>query len=195
MRWRIPGDESPLAESPKRYPPRVRLATRPPALHGVRQNRSANGAAEMVLPFAPIDTGTTKRALLEFERVDFDPMLSQEVPPLLRQMNQRATPAQQPMDDPLREEVNGQAPREVVIARAGIAHGFIFGTGPSAHMPNPCRDRNQCLDRLGHVRIGDTKIAVTTLLGAGEEARRLEFLEVPGGGGGRHASLARQLGG
>ncbi len=35
--------------------------------------------------------------------------------------------------------------------------------------------------------VGDAKIAVTALLGGGEEARPLELLEVPGGRGGRHA--------
>src|SRR5215831_16634188 len=113
MPWRIPGDESPLAERAKRYPPRVGPANRPPALHRIRQNRRPQRAAEMVLPFAPIDTGATKRALLEFERVDVDPTLSQEMSPLLRQMNQRATPAQHALGNPSREEVHGQTPREV----------------------------------------------------------------------------------
>jgi len=169
MPWRIPSDESLLAECAKRYPPRVGLTNRPPTLHRVRENRRPQCAAEMVLPFAPIDTVATKRALLEFERVDVDPTLSQEMPPLLRQMNQRATPAQHAMGDPPRKEIHGQAPREVVIARASMTHGFIFGPGSCAHMPYPCRHRNQGLHRIGDVRVGDTKIAVTTLFGAGEE--------------------------
>src|SRR5215470_4826430 len=97
------------------------------------------------------------------------------------------------MSDPSLEEINGKAPREVVIARTGLPHGFILGTWSGAHMPDPRRHCNQGLDRLGYIRVGDAKIAVTTLLDAGEETRRLELLEMPGGRGRRHASLARKL--
>src|SRR5262249_4719038 len=100
----------------------------------------------------------------------------------------------QPMGNPSREEIDGEPPREVVIARAGTTHGFVLGAGSSAHMPDPRRHGNQGLDRIGHVWVGDAKVAVTTLLGAGEETRRLERLEGPGGGGGCHARLVRKLG-
>jgi len=192
--WRIPGDESLLAEGAQRYSARVRLATCPATFHRVRQNRRPKCAAEMVLPFAPIDTGATQRPFLELEGIEVDPALSQELPPPPGQLNQRATPAQQAMGNPSLEEINGNPPREVVIARAGMPHGFILGTGSRAHVPDPRRHRNQGLDGIGDVRVGDAKIAMTPLFGAGEETRRLELLEVPSGGGGRHARFARKLG-
>jgi len=194
MRWRIPGDESFLEEGAKRDPPRVRLSNCPATFDRVGQNCRPKCAAEMMSPFAPIDAGATQWAFLELERVEVDPTLGQEMPPLPRQMNQRAPPAQHATGHPSREEINSQAPRQVVIARAGRTHSVIFGTWTRAHMPDPCRDRNQGLDRICHVRVRDTKIAVTALLGAGDETRRVELLEVPGGCGRRHASLARQLG-
>jgi hypothetical protein len=51
--------------------------------HCVGENFRSNGAAEMVLALAPIDTGATERALLAFERINFDTAPGQELASLV----------------------------------------------------------------------------------------------------------------
>src|SRR5262249_10520801 len=139
------------------------LAYRPPAFENVRKNRCADGSAQMMLPFAPIDARSAKRALLTFDRFDVDAAGGKEPAPRPAQFDNGTTPAQHTCRDPSIEHIDREATGEMIVAGSGMTHRLILGAGAGAHVTGARRDRDQSLDEMCHVGVRDAKMPVTAL--------------------------------
>src|SRR4051812_37106450 len=95
----------------------------------------AHGATEMMLAFAPIDTGATQRAPFEFEHGNVDASRVEEFAPALRQLDLLAAPMQHAICNPTLKQRNGEAPRQMIIAGTGVAHRLVLGSVSRTQMP------------------------------------------------------------
>ena len=80
----------------------------------------------------------------------FDAAAGKESRPLRVRWN--APPRQKALPPPASgRKIHRQAPAEMVVAGAGMAHRLVLGTGTRAQMSGPRRHRDQGFDRLAHI--------------------------------------------
>jgi hypothetical protein len=155
--------------------PELRLASRPSALQHVREHCGADGTPKMVPPFAPINTRSAEWALLLLDCCDIHAPAREKPASLAGQIDDIGPPAQDRGRDPSIEHIDRETTREVIVARSGMVHGFVFGPRTRAHVARPRRNSDQGFDEMRHICIRDAKVSKASLPGADENTRRFEL--------------------
>src|SRR5689334_3921983 len=163
LRHAEPLAKNPFAGRRKRHDPRSLLPPRPAEVERALQQRRSERSGQMMAAHAPIEACAAQLAARPCDFIDIDAEIAPERTPAPRYGQTVAGRFDQ---STLRERIeceHAELPRQMIVANAREAKLGLARARPGTHCADAVRDAHQLLQKLAHVAICQTKVAMAAL--------------------------------